>query len=206
MATARHRPQPQSQQPHQANLWEDRQSSFVPPRRMSQPPIRQFSSENTRELLQSQPPPTPDPPRNTNRSSSFFSFGRSHKSSQSVPTISSISQQSQQPNSQSRQSVDMSGGPQSGAYSQSSQSQPSQLQSQPQQQQPPPPPPHDPQAAPNGTGSRLSASGAPAPPPLHPELRSFVSLSFAHVHKIYFSVCCPRSCTRPTKLLTLMLP
>lgn len=44
-----------------------------------------------------------------------------------------------------------------------------------------------PNAAPAGPVPEKSAAAAPAPPPLHPEIRSVVQLTIAHAHKIYFS-------------------
>lgn len=38
-----------------------------------------------------------------------------------------------------------------------------------------------------GPGSPRQAQSSPAPAPLHPEIRSVVSLTVAHAHKIYFS-------------------
>ncbi|KAJ3797036.1 hypothetical protein GGU11DRAFT_684591 [Lentinula aff. detonsa] len=42
-------------------------------------------------------------------------------------------------------------------------------------------------SAPSALPASSSASAPPAPPPLHPEIRSIVSLTVAHAHKIYFS-------------------
>ncbi|KAG8872489.1 hypothetical protein FRB97_007573 [Tulasnella sp. 331] len=163
------------------------------------PPIHQFSSQQQQQQQQQhQPPVAQNEPRASNAShkSSFFSFGR-HKSSsvnvshQDTQRISSngsasghppprqVEQQPPLPPAVNRQMQDGNAGVQ---YPHQQASQPP----------PPTPPTNEVPAQTDGGGAslqRLSSMAAPPaqPPPLHPELRSFVSLSFAHVHKIYFS-------------------
>jgi CCR4-NOT transcriptional complex subunit CAF120 len=143
--------------------WDQRNSGFVPPTRMAHPPNKDLHSST----------PPAQRPQSTSTRSSFFSFGR-HKSSQSVGHGSAT------------EHGQTSRGPSD------AQAQLQQQQSPPPQQQQPPQAPASEQQQPQQPPQpeRRMSAGAQQPaqaPPLHPELRSFVSLAFAHVHKIYFS-------------------
>lgn len=187
----------QAQHPQQNNsqLWQQRQADFVPPSRLSQAPSHTFSSRPSNPSHNDTPGAQQTEPKPANQHrTSFFSFGR-HKSSASVQSTNTTSPPPASPPQQQMNGQAIAGRNSSQLYTQQNpppQQQQPQVQAQAQtypaagNQTPVSELGEDPQRL-----RRSSTSGAqpPQPPPLHPELRSFVSLSFAHVHKIYFSVC-----------------
>ncbi|KAI0065314.1 hypothetical protein BV25DRAFT_162900 [Artomyces pyxidatus] len=162
--------------PSSSPQWDSRNRGFIPPSQLQQ--MRRDSPVN-RELhapapeppptLRAAPParPPPAPSSGHSRSSSFFSFlSKSHDSSQ--PSSPSSTQQSRRlPDELGRASVDMS------RPSLSSPLAPARdgaLDSTPQRR-----------------ASIATETPPGGPPPLHPEIRSVVQLTLAHVHKVYFS-------------------
>ncbi|KAJ3782119.1 hypothetical protein GGU10DRAFT_276198 [Lentinula aff. detonsa] len=103
------------------------------------------------------------------RTSSFFSFGRHKQQNSNSNSISDLGQRRVHPGP-----VPLQLPSDSNSNSNSS---------------PTPTPTTHPSAssAPSALPASSSASAPPAPPPLHPEIRSIVSLTVAHAHKIYFS-------------------
>lgn len=185
----------QAQHPQQNNsqLWQQRQADFVPPSRLSQPPPHNSTSNpsNSSHPNATGAQQTEARPSNQQHRSSFFSFGR-HKSSSSVQSAKVYSPPAvPQPQQQTMNGQAIGNGTRSQLHT--DQNPPPQQQQQ-YQAQTYPASNNQPNASELGEDPqrlrRSSTSGAqpPQPPPLHPELRSFVSLSFAHVHKIYFSV------------------
>ncbi|KAH9481606.1 CCR4-NOT transcriptional complex subunit [Psilocybe cubensis] len=151
------------------------------PSRQSQPPPQnvppsQYGIQQQQQLAQPQPQPQPQhlPPQQPQQqqpSSPSFSGGQPSPNQftpqppmpQSPPPPAPAPQQSQRPQAQPQQSNAPNPSRTSNA------SQPTTLARSP------------------SVGGAQNNPQPPAPPPLHPEIRSVVQLSIAHAHKIYFS-------------------
>jgi CCR4-NOT transcriptional complex subunit CAF120 len=151
--------------------WDSRNSGFIPPSqlqrlRQSSPLAREFSSERPRSMAatSSQSPSTLRPsPMTTSthtRSSSFFAFLRSNDNTPSTMPSRSAGPGRRQPNSSDE----------IGLLSREASSSPSAQTS-----------------LPSALDRTLSLPAQSQPMQLHPEIRSVVTLTHAHAHKVYMS-------------------
>ncbi|KAA1467641.1 hypothetical protein DENSPDRAFT_877486 [Dentipellis sp. KUC8613] len=178
--------------------WDSRNRGFIPPAELHElqrtsaasPVNRDFHSPDSQpqDTPSSSSMPSPSSPHATpaarppqhathTRSSSFFSFLKSNNeahapastASGSLPPRRATAQIPSDEHGRMRPSLDNSAAPSTAA----------------QKQDPPPPPAQERRGSQSGPGG-LSAFG-PQPSELHPEIRSAVTLTIAHAHKIYFS-------------------
>src|SRR6266852_9881022 len=148
--------------------WDNRNRGFIPPSqlqhlRQSSPLAREFSSERPRSMAASSPSqspslrPSPTTASTHTRSSSFFAFLKSNDNSPST-----MPSRSAEPSPRQQNSSDEIG------------------RLPPETRRP---------SLPSASGLDRSPSLAMQPQPmqLHPEIRSVVTLTHAHAHKVYMS-------------------
>lgn len=183
-----------------------RNSSFISPSQMRQQQQQQQQQQNTNPRPDSEivgnrpmsmaespssPPPRPSSQQSSNRTSSFFKFTRHKASASTVSSPGGAPNTTQHARSQTigGAPADLNRPDNPGWDEQGRLTTPNAKEL---------PGGQNGNAAPQNIGNgnagtppathRMSMNGVPAqPPPLHPELRSIVSLTLAHAHKIYYS-------------------